>query len=193
MCPMEVHKEKTAGQSWWFNPNPYHNSQSHSCHTLISGEFCCSGCRDDTGKHGVFCHQIMADESEVGQLAASGAWKGCAPTLALTPFVTRSVRLTWLSTKGDPIQASLMGFLLDPNGQRQAPRYNPKPLPARPKQEGENKANDADNEPLLLPHNMKQCPACNIIIEKIGGDDNMMCGCEARAAGGNMKKALAGG
>ena len=40
---------------------------------------------------------------------------------------------------------------------------------------------------------MNQCPACNIIIEKIGGDDNMMCGCEARAAGGNMKKALAGG
>lgn len=40
---------------------------------------------------------------------------------------------------------------------------------------------------------MKQCPACNIIIEKISGDDTMMCGCEGRPAGGTMEKALRNG
>ena len=38
---------------------------------------------------------------------------------------------------------------------------------------------------LRLPPGMKQCPACNIIIEKAGGDDNILCGCEAKAAGGD--------
>jgi hypothetical protein len=38
-----------------------------------------------------------------------------------------------------------------------------------------------------------ECPACGMIIVKNGGDDNLMCGCEAEAAGGTMAKALAGG
>jgi len=38
-----------------------------------------------------------------------------------------------------------------------------------------------------------QCPACNIFIEKVSGSNEMMCGCEARPAGGTLEKALAGG
>ena len=38
-----------------------------------------------------------------------------------------------------------------------------------------------------------ECPACGTLIVKNGGDDNLMCGCEAKAAGGTMAKALAGG
>jgi uncharacterized protein with PIN domain len=37
-----------------------------------------------------------------------------------------------------------------------------------------------------LPLNMKRCPGCGIIIEKISGDDNVMCGCEPRVQGGNI-------
>ena len=36
----------------------------------------------------------------------------------------------------------------------------------------------------------KGCPACNMLVTKEGGDDTMMCGCEARPAGGTMEKAL---
>ena len=32
--------------------------------------------------------------------------------------------------------------------------------------------------------NMCQCPACGLVMEKISGDDSMMCGCEAKPAGG---------
>ena len=46
---------------------------------------------------------------------------------------------------------------------------------------------------ILLPANMQQCPACSIIIEKIDGDNTMMCGCEGRPAGGNMEKAIRNG
>ena len=38
-----------------------------------------------------------------------------------------------------------------------------------------------------------QCPACGLVIVRDGGDDTMMCGCEARPAGGTPEKALAGG
>ena len=47
--------------------------------------------------------------------------------------------------------------------------------------------------PLQLPPGIKACPACGMLIEKIGGDDNVMCGCEAKAAGGTYQKALRGG
>ena len=47
--------------------------------------------------------------------------------------------------------------------------------------------------PLQLPPGIKACPACGMLIEKIGGDDNVMCGCEAKAAGGTYQKALKGG
>ncbi len=46
---------------------------------------------------------------------------------------------------------------------------------------------------LELPDNIKPCPACGMLIEKVGGDDTMMCGCEAKKAGGTYAKALAGG
>jgi hypothetical protein len=39
----------------------------------------------------------------------------------------------------------------------------------------------------------KQCPACGIVLQKADGDDTVMCGCEARPAGGNIEKALRGG
>lgn len=48
-------------------------------------------------------------------------------------------------------------------------------------------------EVIDLPPNIKACPACGMLMEKLDGDDNMMCGCEAKAAGGNYEKALAGG
>ena len=38
-----------------------------------------------------------------------------------------------------------------------------------------------------------QCPACGMLLEKIDGDEKMMCGCEARVAGGTTDKALRGG
>ena len=44
-----------------------------------------------------------------------------------------------------------------------------------------------------LPDNIKACPACGILMEKISGDDTMMCGCEARPAGGTFEKAWAAG
>ena len=68
--------------------------------------------------------------------------------------------------------------------------------------------------PLVdLPRGIKACPACGMLIEKISarsrrplafvrawkttphtqGDNNMMCGTKARAAGGTYRQALAGG
>jgi hypothetical protein len=32
-----------------------------------------------------------------------------------------------------------------------------------------------------------------MLIEKVGGNNEMMCGCEARVAGGYLEKALSGG
>ena len=46
---------------------------------------------------------------------------------------------------------------------------------------------------IQLPPGIKACPACGMLLEKISGDDTMMCGCEAKPAGGNYRKALAGG
>jgi len=51
----------------------------------------------------------------------------------------------------------------------------------------------AEEPPLQLPPGIKACPACGMLIEKIDGDDNVMCGCEAKAAGGTYEKALKGG
>ena len=38
-----------------------------------------------------------------------------------------------------------------------------------------------------------ECPGCGQVIMRNGGDNNVMCGCEAEAAGGTMAKALQGG
>ena len=46
---------------------------------------------------------------------------------------------------------------------------------------------------LVLPPGIKPCPACGMLLEKISGDSTMMCGCEARPAGGTTAKAIAGG
>jgi len=40
---------------------------------------------------------------------------------------------------------------------------------------------------------VKGCPACGNLIEKVDGDHQVMCGCEAKPAGGTIAKALAGG
>ena len=57
-------------------------------------------------------------------------------------------------------------------------------------------ASDTDHQLVMILAAMEgngvQCPACGLIIEKVGGDDTMMCGCEGRPAGGTMEKALAG-
>jgi len=50
-----------------------------------------------------------------------------------------------------------------------------------------------EEEVLVLPDNIKPCPACGMLLEKISGDDTMMCGCEGRPAGGTLEKALAAG
>ena len=54
---------------------------------------------------------------------------------------------------------------------------------------------DAERRELLqaLGEQATQCPACGFVIIKNGGDDQMMCGCEAKPAGGTMEKALKGG
>ena len=54
---------------------------------------------------------------------------------------------------------------------------------------------DAERRELLhvLGDQATQCPACGFVIIKNGGDDQMMCGCEAKPAGGTMQKALQGG
>ena len=46
---------------------------------------------------------------------------------------------------------------------------------------------------IELPPGIKACPACGMLIEKIDGDRQVMCGCEARPAGGTYQKAIAGG
>ena len=57
----------------------------------------------------------------------------------------------------------------------------------------------SDDAPVMrppapeLPDNIKACPACGLLMEKISGDDTMMCGCEARPAGGTFAKAWAAG
>ena len=46
---------------------------------------------------------------------------------------------------------------------------------------------------IELPPGIKACPACGMLMEKVSGDNSMMCGCEARAAGGTFEKAWAAG
>ena len=60
-------------------------------------------------------------------------------------------------------------------------------LQHRPSQE------EVDDLLAALGDEATTCPACGNIIIKNGGDNQMMCGCEAKPAGGTMEKALAGG
>ena len=84
----------------------------------------------------------MADESEMGQMMASGAWRGSAPAARITPLRVRKARLSWLSTHGDPIQASFIGYKLDNQGNRLAPP------PPEPKAKPKPKAKPTVREPL---------------------------------------------
>ena len=56
------------------------------------------------------------------------------------------------------------------------------------------KVKEAEEAPLQLPPGIKACPACGMLIEKVGGDDNVMCGCEVRCGGsgraGGWKESL---
>ena len=58
-------------------------------------------------------------------------------------------------------------------------------------------ADPAANDPAYvvpdLPPNIKACPACGVLIERNGGDSQMMCGSAARVAGGTYKEAMANG
>ena len=70
----------------------------------------------------------------------------------------------------------------------------PPPLPLE--EYGEwTRQDDQEAEMLLaaLGGAATRCPACGMVILKHGGDDQMMCGCEAAPAGGTMDKALRGG
>eukprot|EP00928_Gymnodinium_smaydae_P049335 TRINITY_DN33100_c0_g1_i1.p1 TRINITY_DN33100_c0_g1~~TRINITY_DN33100_c0_g1_i1.p1 ORF type:complete len:1131 (+),score=167.08 TRINITY_DN33100_c0_g1_i1:131-3394(+) len=64
-------------------------------------------------------------------------------------------------------------------------------LPRAAEEVGRREQNN--NDGLLLPPNIKPCPACGILIEKIDGNEEVMCGCEAKPAGGTYEKALRGG
>ena len=57
------------------------------------------------------------------------------------------------------------------------------------------RARDIERKAILaaLGDQGKGCPACGFVMMKDGGGDDMMCGCEAKAAGGTIEKALAGG
>jgi hypothetical protein len=46
---------------------------------------------------------------------------------------------------------------------------------------------------VIMGNMLVQCPACGFLIEKAEGDDSMMCGCEARPAGGTLEKAFLSG
>lgn len=46
---------------------------------------------------------------------------------------------------------------------------------------------------LQLPPRIKSCPACGALVEKVGDSDQVMCRCEAQAAGGTYEKALRSG
>jgi hypothetical protein len=54
-------------------------------------------------------------------------------------------------------------------------------------------ANPAEEEKIELPEGIKQSPCCGILVQRISGSAEMMCGCEARPAGGTLFKALRGG
>ena len=51
----------------------------------------------------------------------------------------------------------------------------------------------AGMDELVLPEGIKQSPCCGILVQRISGSAEMMCGCEAKPAGGNLFKALRGG
>ena len=67
------------------------------------------------------------------------------------------------------------------------------PPPARGRAAGNHWLDEIRERWPHLPENIRPCPACGILIEKIDGDDEVMCGCEARPAGGTYEKALRGG
>jgi len=46
---------------------------------------------------------------------------------------------------------------------------------------------------LELPQNIKPCPACNMLLEKVSADDAVLCGCQSRKEGGSYELALAAG
>ena len=46
---------------------------------------------------------------------------------------------------------------------------------------------------IAMGGRVKGCPGCGNLVEKVGGDHHVMCGCEAKPAGGTLAKALAGG
>jgi hypothetical protein len=48
-------------------------------------------------------------------------------------------------------------------------------------------------EKIDLPEDIKQSPCCGILVQKISGTAEMMCGCDARPAGGTLFRALRSG
>jgi len=80
--------------------------------------------------------------------------------------------------------------------QQPAPLVQGPPPPLPLEEYGEwARQDDQEAEMLLaaLGGAATRCPACGMVILKHGGDDQMMCGCEAAPAGGTMDKALRGG
>ena len=53
--------------------------------------------------------------------------------------------------------------------------------------------NPEPEEIIQLPDGIKQSPCCGILVQRISGSAEMMCGCEAKPAGGTLFKALRGG
>jgi hypothetical protein len=71
--------------------------------------------------------------------------------------------------------------------------YNEEEQRAARRREYDLMKGERENIMAIFGGNACECPACGTIIVKDGGDDTMMCGCEAGPAGGTVAKALAGG
>ena len=69
------------------------------------------------------------------------------------------------------------------------------PRRVRWKEEEERRVLEAERKMIIeaMGGRAKACPACGNVVEKHGGDHQVMCGCEAKPAGGTMEKALRGG
>lgn len=102
---------------------------------------------------------------------------------------------------GEPANDKQRFFIADPVKAvpaKKGKKGSSKPRSKRGKPTGQESTIPFPNAPvasskLELPPGIKECPACGMLIEKIDGDAQVMCGCEARPAGGNYEKALAGG
>ncbi len=120
----------------------------------------------------------------------------------------------WFTEYSVLLQSALVNSAVDDNKINKGKKADGKKL-SKKKKDGEERAkegetkNDRNVQELKRAYEMIaeeremilaalggtgcECPGCGQVIVRNGGDNNVMCGCEAEAAGGTMAKALAGG